>query len=764
MKSLLSHAYVAESDGNRQQVLSIFVACHNLTAPEFDEALVEALIVVQAIDIVHIVGYPEDVDRVRGWLREADSVPLQRLENVIGQNNEALRFISFDTTHGEYVATTLGVQEIVGAAFITVDRQQTLLAAFRNGGGEQRAPVGTHYAKTSESHADRFLRVSNVLEEGANVRLVAFWLIRDLWKVELKYIVVDTSGIYSLASTAMHEASVRGGLLGQPLLWSHRSHEGVSEIARHHAAEALFLISASTSGGLARRLLAQGANPDRLVTLFSLAGEPGGAGRMLCDLRGPEGGGISPIRNHAQRDCPMCAKHYHLIRIQGDQFAIAPPNVSVIEIKASDLPTEYKPLLATLLGLRSFFVYRRREGSRLCTLGMDVEPILSGELTEKNRAILVQKRDEWISLVRRSSTVSLRHVVAGAYKRSGEIAEAIANDVRTILRDAERPTVMTPEQLRSAVPGPGTSTIVVSACIDDAKELLSVSRTLRDVQENGSTTYLAVATLIAVKAETDRLRSNLTFGQHGSGTFSLHSLIRLPLECYEEEPSWAAELRELQRLQTWADRVDRDVPPEMERRIQRLQEAPASGLVDDLFWPAAEGNVLALRSDFTLVSDARRTPEATQADLFAVMSLVLSQLRHSSDPSRRLSHNAYERAVLSPDNFDRFNDGVLQACLLRAAHPKELAYGACDTEVSEQMLTILLHALPGLGVPERSEALMEFMIALLTRRMTLCAEHVLDFCERVATAGAADANIVLIAAYLAQREDIQTEAPVELVV
>ena len=99
--------------------------------------------------------------------------------------------------------------------------------------------------------------------------------------------------------------------------------------------------------------------------------------------------------------------------------------------------------------------------------------------------------------------------------------------------------------------------------------------------------------------------------------------------------------------------------------------------------------------------------------------------------------------------------------MLRAARPKELASGACDTEVSEQMLNILLHALPGQGVPERSEALMEFMIALLTRRMTLCMEHVLDFCGRVI---AADANIVQIATYLAQREGAQTGPLVEVAV
>jgi hypothetical protein len=753
MKSLLFHSYeVNNAAGQRRQVLSIFIVCHNLRVNEFDAAVAAALDKEPAPDAINITGYQEDVDKVRAWLTQEDNVTASRLQTVIGVDDSALCLISFETATGNHVARRLDLSEVAAPDILSTDRQLSLFAAFRAAGGEQTAPLGTHFAKTSDSHSERFLRVSNVLEEGANVRLIAFWLMPHLWKVALGSVMVDTSGIYSIALTAIHEASIRGGLEGSPLVWSHRSHEGVADIAPHQGSAALSLVSASTSGRLVQRLAGQGVIPDRIVTLFSLA-EPGEAGgHVLCDLRSLDGEGIERIKNHKASECPLCEKHFHLIRIQGDQFSVSPPNVTLLEIKADDLSNQIKTEAGAIFGLGAFVAYRRGTDGRIASLGVRVDPILNRELSEKNRAVLTAKRERWAELVRRSSSVSTWHVVAGSYPGSKAIAEGVAEAIRSCIRDNDRPVVVSPEQLRNSSPLANTSTIVVAACIDQAKELLSVSRTLRDIQEDGSTSYLAVADMMGSKSERDRLRSNLTFGQHGPGTFSLHTLFCLPLDCHEEQPSWEVEVQELMRVIDWADDHEFDLPDEVERRIQHLQKAPSEGVVEDLFWPAADGCALALRSDFTLVRDARREPSATQADLFAVMCLVLTALRHNTDINRRLAHNAYERVVLSPHNFDRFNDGILQASLLRSARPQELAYGACDLSVSEQMLDVLMHALPDGDVPEKSEALMEFLIALLTRRMSLHHTHLVDFCQRVTQLVSKSDVRWFVASYLIDRE------------
>ncbi|WP_157836520.1 hypothetical protein [Paracidovorax oryzae] len=753
MKSLLFHSFEAKStSGQRRKVLSIFVACHNLSDNEFDTSVAVALSREPAPDAVYITGYQEDIQKVRSWLTQTNNATAERLRTLIDIEGNDLCLISFDNFTGTHVARRLDSSEIADTAILSTDRQLSLLGAFRAAGGEQRAPTGTHFAKTSDSHSERFLRVSNVLEEGANVRLIAFWLMPHLWKVAIDSVIVDTSGIYSIALTAIHEASIRGGLLKTPLVWSHKSHEGVTDIASHQASNALCLVSASTSGGLVQRLKSQGIELSRIVTLFSLAKPSTDSGHVLCDLIGPDGEGIERIENHEAAKCPLCKKHFHLIRLQGDQFSISPPNVALLEIKATDLSDQIKAEAGAILGLGAFVAYRRSADGRTASLGLRVDPILDSELSEKNRAVLCAKRERWAELVRRSSSVSTRHVVAGSYPGSQAIAKGVAETIRSFLREGDRPTVVTPEQLRNSSSLAKTSTIVVAAGIEQTKELLSVSRTLRDVQEDGSTSYLAIADMIGSKSERDRLRSNLTFGQHGPGTFSLHTLFCLPLDCYEENPSWDAEVQELKRVMDWADNHEIEIPEDLERRIQYLQKAPAEGIIENIFWPAPEGCALALRSDFTLIRDARRDPPATQADLLAVMSLILTALRHSTDVNRRLAYNAYERVMLSPHNFDRFNDGILQASLLRSAHPQELAYGACEISISEQMLDVLIHALPDGDVPEKSEAFMEFLIALLTRRMSLHTAHLLEICERVTKLVPISDIRGLIASYMLDRE------------
>jgi len=757
MKSLQFHSYEVEISGRVRRLLSIFIACHNLSSNEFDSAMANVLSSGVPPDAVRVIGYQDDTEKVRGWLLDQENVSIDRLRTVINVDGDELCFISFDEDVGDNVVKLLDGSSISRPEIVEISRRYSLLTAFREAGGMQIAPAGTHFAKTSENHADRFLRVSNIIEDGANVRLIAFWLIPYLWNKPIKSVIVDTSGIYSVAVTAIHEAITRGGLEGSPSVWSHRSHEGASEVDAHKASSAIFLISASTSGGLASRLCSRGATADQIITLFSLSPIDTASSHVLCGLLA-EGGrdGIDSIENHKADACGLCDNNFHLIRIQGDQFSIAPPNLSLIEIKATDLPNKTKVEVAALLGLRAFVAFLRRGTGRIATLGVNVAPILGSELSEKNRSVLTEKREKWEEYVRRSLAISTRHVVAASYPYSEEIANRITSDIKSCLQDKSRPITVTPELLRAASPEPGTSTVVVAACIDEAKELLSVSRTLRDVQEAGTTSYLAVMDMIGPKAEHDRLRSNLTFGKHGAGTFNLHSLFSLPVECYEEQSSWEAELAELQRVISWADSKDKDVPEDIEERVSHLQAAPAQGLIDELFWASTDGHPLALRSDFTLIGDARRDPAATQADLFAVMCLVLSSLRNSTTVNRRLAHNAYERAVLTPHNFDRFNDGVLQACLLRAARPRELAYGACDPSVSEMMLGVLLHALPNKEVPEKSEAITEFFIALLTRRMTLHKDHLLEFCQKiVCTAIDGTETVKLLAEYLIDREGLE---------
>lgn len=732
MRLWLFTSYRRKTDQGAKQYLSIFISGPGANLEELDADLVRYLQYVGPVNSIHFVGYAPEILSLRTSLGMQDDVLLERLKNVTGNGNQSLMFFAFDPSTGSHNCIDITNASPVNATELTNDeRRDSLLAVFCKAGGEEMAPAGTHYAKTSEKHCDRFLRVSNVLEDGNNVRLLAFWLIPELWMTTAKNVIVDTSGIYSVALTALQEAYRLGGLNCGPRVWSHRSHEGVTDIPARLAEDAIFIVSASTSNDLVRKLFAQGARANKVTTLFSLSPDSIKGHAILCDLRGDGEIGLKPIKNQYAANCTWCQQHFHLIGIRGDQFSISPPRMTHVEIRGTDLDEKSRQVLSGLAGLGAFYAYRRREGDRLSSLGIDVLPLLQGDMPEKSRALLQRVRDKWASMTRRSQTVSLRNVVATSYPRSREIAESIFEAAKDRLAATAILQLVDTFTLRDLEPRANTSSIVVSACIDEFQELLSVSTTLRDIQESGTTSYLSIVQLLAPKQLVDRVKSNLTYGAHGAETFSYFSALEIFADAYEDEPSWRVELIALQRLRSWADNHELDIPIELETRIARLAQAPANGLIEDLFWPDAKGQQLRLRSDFALIEGSLREPCAKQADLYAIMCVVLTALRCNADGSRRLAHNSYERSVLSPGNFGRFNDGVLQASLLRAARPKELAYIAGDALLSQQMLDILIDGLPNLARPEKSEALIEFLIALMTGRMTLARPHFKEYLDRL---------------------------------
>lgn len=717
-----------------EQVLSVFLASPDFKADELEADLVHELRESGPVSAIHVIGHQPAVAALRAILSDPGAVLMSRLEQITRGVTGALLFFSFDPGGGAYTChDTSGAIVQESAERVDAERRSCLLTLFRRAGGEERAPAGTHYAKTSERHCDRFLRVSNVLEEGIHVQVVAFWLVGKFWQTAATDVVVDTSHIYSVVLAALEATSRLGGLARFPQVWSHRSHEGVDAIPMRVFGSALFVVSASTSNGLIRKLIGRGARPQDITTLFSLSNDAIEGHEPLCDLRDESQLGINPIQNQDAVNCSWCRENLHLIAIRGDQFSIAPPSIRSIELVAKDLPDKVRTVLSSMAGLETFFAYRRRE-DRICSLGVDVEPLINGPMPAKSEAWLKRLREAWSSALRRAQTLSLRHVVACSYPGSSTLAEGIRASASAALSDASQPQILDPRSLREAVPSPAASAIVVTSCIDEPQELLAVSRTLRDVQEGGTISYLSVVLMLAPDQLRKRLHSNLTFGALGASTFSMNSMQELLVEAYESEPSWRSELTALQRFQAWADEQDLDLPGEVAARIERLRRATSHGMRNDLFWLDMDGLPLRLRSDFALIDGSLQDPVASQADLYAVFCVVLSGLRHSTDSTRRLANNSYERSVLSPLNFDRYNDGVLQACLLRSARPREMAYGACDKELSEQMLGVLMNALPQPGRTEKSEALIEFLLALATRRMTLATSHLDVFLQALQVA------------------------------
>jgi len=90
----------------------------------------------------------------------------------------------------------------------------------------------------------------------------------------------------------------------------------------------------------------------------------------------------------------------------------------------------------------------------------------------------------------------------------------------------------------------------------------------------------------------------------------------------------------------------------------------------------------------------------------------------------------HRRTLLSPECFHLFNDGVIQASILRGAERAELDYRV-DELASSAMRDLLRHTFRNLD-NNSGEAALEFLLAIADHRLRLSERHTREALEALA--------------------------------
>lgn len=712
-----------------QKILAVYLLRPEISENAFDGAISQALSAGNQFDAIHFIGFEDCIKQARLWLNSESSIR-GRLELVVVNLRNNTRIISFDETTGKHTATCdNGVTAPDWQRITDTNRRYSLQELFIANNGHMVAPNGFHYVKPSKKHVSTFLRAANVLEDSSAAHIIAFWIMPHVWKKNIEYIVVDTSGISDIALTVAYEAIYRGGISKLPIVYSHQSYDGLKlkQFKINRPDETLLLISASTSGGLKDELIGLGANEEKIVTLFYLGENHQKGGHILCDLTKefPDGKlGLDTIEHFEAADCLYCKRKSYPVSLGGDQFAFEPPKVEEIHVVLSDLPGNQQHLFNQLAGIDFFKVYRNLSGRSL-EIYFDVRTLFSKPNTEYRPTLnlLDHLSKRWKGMVLRGAPINLKRIIYASYPFSEELAES-ANSLVLDHQKQFNDLLLSSQELRSlSTISPEAAALVVVSCIDDCHELMAINRDMRSRQPQGNTSYITPIFRACSGHERLRIKTNLTFGENGVNTFSLHSMIDLDLPEENNNHSWRSELKALRKIVDWADLEGKDIPDEITKRIIFLEkDAPTNGISEQLFWSDCSNKPLKIRSDFTLLITEGGTRELSQADIFVVVAAVIHSLRQGAPGQPKLSYKQYERAVLSPDNFERFTDGIIQAAILRAARGYELAYANCDEQVSQRMKNLITSDIENIQNGD-GEALMEFLLAIVSGRLTLHRKH-----------------------------------------
>lgn len=605
---------------------------------------------------------------------------------------------------------------IDGLSHSEIIRRVGMTDIFRNRGALLETPPTHHYAKPSGKHSRQFLRIGNAMVSGAEIDFIAFCCLPFIPE-STRHIYCDTGAIAPIAYALNILRSTLNQQIERATIDSFGSYDGAKDFQFRNMAAATVLISATTSDGLANYLIHECQVPrSRIVTVFQLGDEkPDGA--LVCNLKHDEvlnPDGFAPFPSYPPDACSLCNDDSTLIRIEGDQFLTGETTTEEVSLVAADA-AHLQTFFERTAGKGLVRAYYSESGTPATSeVFFDLEKMFSSD--ELLGIDYFRNQYKWI--LEQQTPVTLKRIIALDDPASQKFATLIKQQIQQLIAEV---TIVKVSDVKADLNGhveTEGATMVVASAVASGRTLLSISQMLRKIQPNELITYVVGLARLPRDKELNRIRTNVTYGQNGRKYgFHLIDSINLPLYGPRNRTSWDRE-KELWTgvLRTCDDTSAREL---IKGRLEQLRLAGSNtkrGMDQDLFWPALSGHPLVLRPGFAFYTFHTQSP-ASQADVFFAVLAVLHSLRLKDRSSQSLRQHEHVRHVISPRNFERFNDGIIQAALLRAAHTAELDYSS-SRSLSDDMAQILNSILEQ-GTREAGEAAPEFLLALAMRTLRL---------------------------------------------
>ena len=582
-------------------------------------------------------------------------------------------------------------------------------AIFRERGGFVEPNASYHFANPSGRHTDRFMRLSNILVRNAEIAFVAVAVMRLVPK-DASRAYIDTPSLYAVIASINDQWRSLDPDRDPLVADNFRSYEGLDAYPFQDFERSVVLISASSSGGLARAIEARGFARESVIHVLYLGSvkQEYQAAIDLCrDTK------LNPLGYEDTREiyesgsCRMCDRGSKYVPLRGDQFDIQGPQPAPLVMRQAHAPKGLDKSMARLSGTGALAV---TTGDRQYW----ADPVAMMEATR-----FVARLDY---LARRHVPGSARHCIIPD-ETSRPFAERIlgtggAN--ATIILRSDIDSVL------GASPDNPSPVIVCAATVGGGRVLLEISRDLRQVCRKAPIVYFAGIAKPSSTARRDTLARNLEHSHHHAphAVYVVDEFI-LPGPSFGN--AWQDEMKFLGDTR---DGWPEDIREVLDVRLDRLRRA-SEPMHDDLFLANEADRDLRLQEGFAFWSEVYAN---TQADVFTTMSAVMQKLRDAPDRAggEVLRTNWLQQTLLGPENFGRFNDGVIQACILRGARPAELDYRD-DHEISSDAARIVRRILEA-SAHARGEAAAEFLIAIGSGRLRVRDEHAQEMLQDVASA------------------------------
>jgi hypothetical protein len=575
-----------------------------------------------------------------------------------------------------------------------------------------------HYVKPSGKHSSAFIKASNVLELGSEISFLAMKLLA-LVPDNAKYIFVDTSGIFSL----MHEVMLMKTRLLEKTpdytIDSFGSYKGAEDFMFYGGSESLVVISASTTNDLQNKLkLKAGLQQSKIISIFC-SGEEGRVDCLVDFNVYRDTYGIDYFRaidSQSAHDCTHCKYQLSIpLSLSNRQFVFEAPKSEYYLPVAVDSPKILRDLISDY---QKFNAYRcLYDGIGGGSSGPDPEFFIDVSLIVNTDPF----QSRVAAFVNRNFPLAVDTILYLNDSGAKELAECVAGLVRGKISEIKLVSLSEYETEPSQ-----SGVLVVAASMETGKSLLNVSRLLRK-NKDLPITYLVGFSKYNDYPSYEKLKKDLVYSNGKNGHhqyYELHSIM-LPLT-EQRAHSWGRE-KDLLKVMLGSPDMLEETKVVLNQRLDQLNSAASKsvcGLGRELFLKSHNGFHMQLSPNFAFWNSSYNKDfyEYQATVYFTIASMIQGLRRRRTDKHDRLPlKEGYVVKRLDPLLFDRFNEGIIHASILRSAKSSELDYSN-DDYASKVVVSLIERMFLNLSATE-SESLSEFLLALCTFRLQVKLDH-----------------------------------------
>ncbi len=583
-------------------------------------------------------------------------------------------------------------------------------------GAFQEAPPGHIFKHPSGRATRQFLLASELLRDEVDAYFVAVAICATAWS-RLKCtstLHIDTMGIYPIARAVEDVTRSCGGNRSGWEIDSFHSHRGMAELHTVLTEADAVLVSASTTGSMVTKLREDGVSENALITLLEMSDEGRSGSVVYARSRHTEALSAGPQR----------IQNETVIELAGEYFAAQGKKPRPFVLTKAHQPASLNPFLKNFSHRSVLRLNHPRAGN-----------VARKDLVSLDETKIVESADlkKWLKdEIRLKTPVSVSHILGLNGVGGGRMAQVCAEILESIT--GRPPKLINFENLMAlddAARSEVTGVLVCGAVVGDGHSLRAIARDLRELAPKASRHFVVAVGLPETMRAWLRLKQFLIQSDDNDRPYLLSSWMVLPTGA----PSGTGDawLRADELMQQ-ADQMDiTDDAPWSKDHTQSsiLEMAKTLESLQDGYLQTMSGDELRLTSGFVFwnPSNEIRADSNNAAVCFLAMSAALQNAREHNEAGSRLSSSMHETVVLDVENFLRFNDGVLQVSLLRAADAHELDYSG-SPELSEMMREFLEKVFLNTSRPY-GEAALEFGLALATQRLRLNKADSLELISRI---------------------------------